>query len=489
MKITSFRPDFNHVEQDLLTAFYFEDQDSASFTALKQQSPALIDSLVTKKVLSAKLGSVTPLIGHANLPCSHVLVIGCGKSADFNESSFIKTLKTLAVEAKKAASTSLAIAIDEIKPAHRSVQWSVEKATETLLTSLYQYDATKSQKAEPSALTHIAYIASEENLELAMKTGKSMAHGINLARELGNLPANICDPAFLAEQSINLADAYDEIDVEVIEEDQMTEMGMGAFLAVSQGSDKAGKIIVIKYNGGAVGEKPHVLVGKGLTFDSGGISIKAAAGMEEMKWDMLGAASVLGTLSAIAELKPAINVIGVIATAENMVSGGATRPGDVVTCMNGKTVEIINTDAEGRLVLCDTLTYVERFEPASVVDIATLTGAIVVGLGHHATGVYANDEQLQHKLISAGLSSWDRGWPMPLWDDYKVDLESPYADFRNVGSRAGGSITAAIYLAEFTKNYSWAHLDIAGTGWNSAKEGASGRPVAMLTQYLLDRVQ
>jgi len=489
MKITALKPDFSQLEQDLLTVFYFEDQDTASFTALKQQAPTLIDSLLNKKALSASLGSVTPLIGHANLACAHVLVIGCGKRADFSERCFIATIKTLAVEAKKAVSTSLAIAIDEIKPGQRSTQWCVEKATETLLTSLYQYDTTKSKKAEPSALTHIAYIASEKDLDLAMKTGKSMAHGINLARELGNLPANICDPAFLAEQSINLADAYDEIDVEIIEEAEMKEMGMGAFLAVSQGSDKAGKIIVIKYNGGPAGQKPHVLVGKGLTFDSGGISIKAAAGMEEMKWDMLGAASVLGTLSAIAELKPAINVIGVIATAENMVSGGATRPGDVVTCMNGKTVEIINTDAEGRLVLCDTLTYVERFEPASVIDIATLTGAIVVGLGHHATGVYANDEQLQAKLLSAGLNSWDRGWPMPLWDDYKVDLESPYADFRNVGSRAGGSITAAIYLSEFTQNYSWAHLDIAGTGWYSAKEGASGRPVAMLTQYLLDRAE
>ena len=488
MKITALKPDFTQLEQDLLTVFYFEDQDTSSFTALKQQSPVLIDSLLKKKALSASLGSVTPLIGHANLPCAHVLVIGCGKSADFTERSFIGTIRTLAGEAKKSVSTSIAIAIDEIKPAQRSAQWCVEKATETLMTSLYQYDTTKSKKAEPSVLSHIAFLASEQDLDLAMKTGKSMAHGINLARELGNLPANICDPAFLAEQSVNLADAYDEIDVEIIEEAQMTEMGMGAFLAVSQGSDKAGKIIVIKYNGGQTEQKPHVLVGKGLTFDSGGISIKAAAGMEEMKWDMLGAASVLGTLSAIAELKPAINVIGVIATAENMVSGGATRPGDVVTCMNGKTVEIINTDAEGRLVLCDTLTYVERFAPASVIDIATLTGAIVVGLGHHATGVYANDEQLQAKLLSAGVTSWDRGWPMPLWDDYKVELESPYADFRNVGSRAGGSITAALYLSEFTQNYSWAHLDIAGTGWHTAKEGATGRPVAMLTQYLLNQV-
>jgi len=488
MKITSSLPEFSNLKQDLLAVFYFEDKETTSFTALKDQNSELISTLIEKKVIKSSITSITPLIGHANLPCAHVLVIGCGKAKDFNEAALIKTIKSLAREVKKVEAESIVIPIDEVTPIERTAQWCVEKTTETLFTSLYQYDTTKSKKADPVVLSDITYLANEQNLALAIQTGKAMAHGINIARELGNLPANICDPSFLAEQAINLADAYDDIEVEIIEEKQMEEMGMGAFLAVSRGSEKDGKLIVMKYNGGKDDQKPHVLVGKGLTFDSGGISLKPPAGMEEMKWDMLGSASVFGTMNTLAELKPAINVIGVVASAENMISGGATRPGDVVTCMNGKTVEIINTDAEGRLVLCDTLTYVERFEPASVIDIATLTGAIVIGLGHHATAVYANDDELQQKIVGAGVASWDRGWPMPMWDEYKEDLKSPYADFRNVGARAGGSITAALYLSEFAKNYPWAHLDIAGTGWSSAKEGASGRPVAMLTQYLLDRL-
>jgi leucyl aminopeptidase len=488
MKITASLPDYKNIEQDILAVFHFEDQETESFSALRAANSALIDALLEKKLLKAESGTITPLIGHDNLPCKHVIIVGCGKAKNFNEASFIKLVKAVANDVKSTSATSMTLPLDEIKPEKHTTKWCAEKATETVLTSLYQYDTTKSTKADPVSLNEIVFLTEEQNLELAITTGKSVAHGVNLCRELGNLPANVCDPAYLAEQAVNLADAYDEIEVDIIEEAQMEEMGMGAFMAVSRGSEKAGKIIVMKYSGGKEDQQPHVLVGKGLTFDSGGISIKPAAGMEEMKWDMLGAASVFGTMSTIAELKPNINVIGVVATAENMVSGGATRPGDVVTCMNGKTVEIINTDAEGRLVLCDTLTYVEKFNPASVVDIATLTGAIVIGLGHHATGVYANDEELQQQLISAGTAAWDRGWAMPLWDEYKEDLKSPYADFRNVGTRAGGSITAALYLSEFAKNYKWAHLDIAGTGWSSAKEGASGRPVGLLTQYLLDRI-
>ncbi|MDX1341694.1 MAG: leucyl aminopeptidase [Reinekea sp.] len=489
MKITASLPNYNQITQELLAVFYFEDSESASFSALKTANSDLVDSLLERKIIKSTTGHITSLLGHADLPAQNILIVGCGKRDEFNENAFIKTIKGLAAEVKKTSSSSIAIPIDDIKPANHTAQWCAEKTVESLLTAMYEYDATKSVKAEPTTLTNVSLLADEQNLELSIKTGKSMAHGINLARELGNLPANVCDPAYLAEQATNLADAYDEIEVEIIEEAQMEEMGMGAFLAVSRGSEKAGKIIILKYNGGSESQQPYVLVGKGLTFDSGGISIKPAAGMEEMKWDMLGAASVFGVMNTIAELKPALNVIGVVATAENMVSGGATRPGDVVTCMNGKTVEIINTDAEGRLVLCDTLTYVERFNPASVIDIATLTGAIVIGLGHHATAVYANSDDLQQQLLSAGNAAWDRGWPMPLWDEYKEELKSPYADFRNVGSRAGGSITAAMYLSEFTKNYTWAHLDIAGTGWSNAKDGASGRPVGMLTQYLLDRIQ
>lgn len=488
MKISASVPDYKNVQQQLLPVFYFEDQETSTLSALKESHRALIESLIEGKILKAKLGSITPLLGHSDLPASQVLIIGCGKVGDFNEAAFIQTIQTLSTESSKTAGTSIAISIDDIKPTTRTATWCVEKATEVLYTSLYQYDTTKSTKADASTLSEVLFLTDEQNLDLAIQTGRAVAHGMNVSRELGNLPANICDPAYLADHALELADAYDELEVEIIEESAMEEMGMGAFLAVSRGSEKPAKIIVMKYNGGSADQKPHVLVGKGLTFDSGGISIKPAAGMEEMKWDMLGAASVIGTITAIAELKPAINVIGVVATAENMVSGGATRPGDVVTCMNGKTVEIINTDAEGRLVLCDTLTYVEKFEPASVIDIATLTGAVIIALGHHATAVYANDDELQSKILSAGSASWDRGWPMPLWDEFKEDLKSPYADLRNVGTRAGGSITAAIYLSNFTQNYSWAHLDIAGTGWMSAKTGATGRPVGMLTRYLLDRL-
>ncbi|EAR10469.1 leucyl aminopeptidase [Reinekea blandensis] len=489
MKIIASPPEFTSITQDLLAVFHFEDKDSDSLTALKSANAGLIDGLIESKVIKSATGSVTPLFGHSDLPAKLVLVIGCGQSDKFTESVFVKTLQTLAAEAQKAAAAAIALPIDDIKPAQRTAQWCVEKATELVLTSLYKYDTTKSKKNDPSSLHELAFLAAEQNLDLAIKTGKSMAHGINVCRELGNLPANICDPAFLAEQATELADACDEIDVEIVEEAEMEKLGMGAFLAVSRGSEKAGKIIVMKYNGGQPDQAPHVLVGKGLTFDSGGISLKPAAGMEEMKWDMLGAASVMGVMNTLAELRPNLNVIGVIAAAENMINGAATRPGDVVTCMNGKTVEIINTDAEGRLVLCDTLSYVEKFKPASVIDIATLTGAIVIGLGHHATAVYANNETLQDNLISAGKATWDRGWPMPLWDEYKPYLESPYADMKNVGGRAGGSITAAMYLSEFTQGYDWAHLDIAGVGWETAKAGPTGRPVAMLTQYLLDRIQ
>ena len=488
MKITASLPDYTNLAQDLCIVFHFEDADSSGLDALKAANAELINGLLESKTLKADSGNILPLVGHSALPAKQVLVVGCGSKEKFNEAALLKTIKLVANEVKKTSAASIALSVDDVKPGERTAQWTTEKVIEVMITSLYKYDTTKSKKNEALALTEIALLAEEQNLELSIKTGKSIAHGVNVARELGNIPANICDPAYLAQQATELADAYDEIEVEIIEEAQMEEMGMGAYLAVSRGSEKPGKLIVMKYNGGKEGQAPHVLVGKGLTFDTGGYSLKPPAGMEEMKWDMLGAASVFGVINTIAELRPAINVVAVIAAAENMISGGATRPGDVVTCMNGKTVEIINTDAEGRLVLCDTLTYVERFNPASVIDIATLTGAIVIGLGHHATAVYANNETLQDNILSAGKAAWDRGWPMPLWDEYRPYLDSPYADLRNVGPRPGGSITAAKYLAEFTTNYDWAHLDIAGTGWESAKEGPTGRPVGMLTQYLLDRI-
>lgn len=477
------------IESDALIVFHFEDDDAASLAALGEKNDKLLNRLRDANLLSSKLGQITPLLGHTDLPASQVLIIGAGKRADFSENQFVKVIKAASGALKTAGVSTVSLALDDIKPAERTVQWSAEKATELLLTGLYQYDTTKSKKADPNKLEVISYLAQEQNLDLAIKTGKALAHGKNVARELGDLPANVCNPLYLAEQAENLADAYDEISVDVLGQEEMEALGMGSYLAVTQGSANPPRLIVMKYQGGSSDQKPHVLVGKGLTFDAGGISLKPAQGMEDMKYDMLGAASVFGTMNTIAELKPAINVIGIVAAAENMCSGTATRPGDVVTSMAGKTIEIINTDAEGRLVLCDALTYAERFEPATIVDIATLTGAIVVGLGHHPTAVYANDDDLQQQILSAGEAAWDRGWPMPLWDDYREELDSPFADLRNIGQgRAGGSITAAIFLSEFTKSQKWAHLDIAGTGWTSAKEGATGRPVGMLTQYLLDRL-
>ena len=477
------------IETEALILFHFEDEDTAGLTALSDKNEKLITRLRDANLLSAKLGQVTPLLGHTDLPASQVLIIGAGKRADFGENQFVKVLKAVSGALKSAQVSTASLALDDIKPSERTVQWSAEKATELVLTGLYQYDTTKSKKADANKLEALSFLAQEQNLDLAIKTGKALAHGRNVARELGDLPANICNPFYLAEQAENLADAYDEVSVEILGQEELEALGMGSYLAVTQGSANPPRLIVMKYQGGSDDQKPHVLVGKGLTFDAGGISLKPAQGMEDMKYDMLGAASVFGTLNTIAELKPAINVIGIVAAAENMCSGTATRPGDVVTSMSGKTIEIINTDAEGRLVLCDALTYAERFEPATVIDIATLTGAVIIGLGHHPTAVYANDEALQQQILSAGEANWDRGWPMPLWEDYREELESPYADLRNIGQgRAAGSITAAIFLAEFTKDYKWAHLDIAGTGWTTAKEGATGRPVGMLTQYLLDRL-
>jgi leucyl aminopeptidase len=285
-----------------------------------------------------------------------------------------------------------------------------------------------------------------------------------------------------------MAKKYPKIKTTVLEKEQMEKLGMGALLSVAKGSREAPKLIIAEYKGANAKQKPVVLVGKGITFDSGGISIKPAATMDEMKFDMCGAASVLGALTACAELQLPIHVIGVIPSCENLPDGAANKPGDIVTSMSGQTIEILNTDAEGRLILCDALTYSERFEPDSVVDVATLTGACVIALGRHASGVMGNHHPLVHELINAGKTSGDRAWELPLWDDYQDQLKSNFADIPNVGGREGGAITAGCFLSRFTKKFNWAHLDIAGTAWLTGKEkGATGRPVPLLTQFLIDR--
>ncbi|WP_428242172.1 leucyl aminopeptidase [Gynuella sp.] len=488
MKVSASNVSITQIQSQALFVFHFENGNNKTIDLLAEHSKS-IAALADEGLLSTEPGTITPVFNAEGLAVKIVYAVGCGKADNFNENAFIKAIKAIAETMTKAKLNDATVALDNLSIQHRSIHWKAQKFTEVCLSSFYKYDATLSDKSGEPCLEQLTLHSQETNLELAIDTGRSIAHGINVARELGNLPGNICTPTYLAEQGLALAGAYSDIEAQVIDEKELDNMGAGCFMSVSRGSDQPGKLIIIQYKGAEENQKPYVLVGKGVTFDTGGISLKPGPGMDEMKFDMCGAASVLGTMNTLAELKPSINVVGIIAAVENMPSAIATKPGDVVTSLSGKTVEILNTDAEGRLVLCDALTYAERFEPESVIDIATLTGAIVVALGHHPTGVFANDETLQQELVTAGQEVWDRGWPMPIWDEYKEELKSPYADLANIGTagRAGGSNVAAAFLSAFTEKFKWAHLDIAGTAWNNRKEGASGRPVAMLTQYLLDR--
>ncbi|OYY62688.1 MAG: leucyl aminopeptidase [Burkholderiales bacterium 28-67-8] len=358
--------------------------------------------------------------------------------------------------------------------------------------AVYLYRRTKpSAPAAPAAARFTLICAKDQSRDIAagLQRGAAIAAGVTLARDLANCPGNVCTPTFLGEQAKRMVKSHG-LKVEVLDRKAVEKLGMGAFLAVAQGSNEPLRFIVARYEGAAKSQAPVVLVGKGITFDTGGISIKPSAEMDEMKFDMGGAASVLGTLAAVAELKPKLNVIGIIPACDNMPSGNAVKPGDVVTSLSGQTIEILNTDAEGRLILCDALTYAERFKPAVVVDIATLTGACVIALGHHRSGLFTSDDALATELLNAGDASLDPCWRMPLDEEYGDGLKSNFADMGNVGPRAGGSITAAMFLRRFTGKYRWAHLDIAGTAWKSgAAKGGTGRPVALLTHFVLSQVK
>jgi leucyl aminopeptidase len=363
---------------------------------------------------------------------------------------------------------------------------ALRAAISALADASYSYNTTKS-KAEPSALNNVLMAASNAtDVQAEFERAVAIVDGVNLAKEWANRPANHATPTLLAKTAQGLATKHSKITCQVMGPKEVAKLGMGAFMAVAQGSDEPLRFIVLQYNGAAKSQAPTVLVGKGITFDSGGISIKPAAEMDEMKYDMSGAASVLGVFRTLATLKPAINVVGLIPSCENLLNGRAVKPGDVVTSMSGQTIEILNTDAEGRLVLCDALTYAERFKPHAVVDIATLTGACVVALGAVRSGLFSPDEALAKALCAAGDAAQDLCWPMPLDEEYGEGLKTSFADVANVAGRAGGAVSAAKYLQRFTAKYPWAHLDIAGTAWKSgASKGATGRPVGLLVEYLL----
>ncbi len=373
----------------------------------------------------------------------------------------------------------------------QGIEWLVRRIPVLINRALYRFEEFKSKKKKASKWKSCFLLTAEkDSLKQALKTGVAVSKGLDLCRDLGNRPGNACTPADLVAEAEKLAGKYDNIELKILDEAEMEKQGMGSFLSVSAGSDQPAYLIHLSYWGADRDQRPLGLVGKGITFDTGGISLKPGAAMDEMKYDMCGAASVIGSLKTIAEMNWPINVMGFIAAAENMPSGKATKPGDIVTSKSGKTIEVLNTDAEGRLVLCDALTYAQEFKPEVLIDIATLTGACVIALGSHASGLYANNDELAEQLLAAGQESGDRAWRMPLWPEYTKQLESPFADLANIGGREAGSVTAACFLAEFTKKARWAHLDVAGTAWVSGKnKGATGRPLELLTEFVRRRAE
>jgi leucyl aminopeptidase len=409
-------------------------------------------------------------------------------AADGSASALRKAVASGVGLLKGGGARSLAIAAPRSGGVAAWADGSAEAAVGAVHDGTYVYSATKPSAPKPSPLERVSLVcgkADAKAVAAALARGQAIAAGVALARECANRPANHMTPSGLAAEAKKLARSHG-LKVQVLERKDCERLGMGSFLAVAQGSDEPPKFIVMHYQGAGKSDVPIVLVGKGITFDTGGISIKPAAEMDEMKFDMGGAASVLGTLRAVAELKAKVNVVGLIPACENMPDGRAVKPGDVVTSLSGQTIEILNTDAEGRLILCDALTYAERLEPAAVVDIATLTGACVIALGHHRSGLFSADDALAADLLAAGEKAADPAWRMPLDDEYDEVLKSHFADIANVGPRAGGAITAAMFLKRFTAKLRWAHLDIAGTAWKSGNnKGATGRPVPLLTHWVL----
>jgi leucyl aminopeptidase len=463
---------------------------SKAAQVLDKAAKHAISEVIARGDMSGKSASTLLLHKLPGVAAERVLLVGLGKPAELDNKTSVDILRA-AFKALHTTSAKDAVLFVTDDGVGKDAAWVLKQAVIAAADGAYRSDSLKSKPAKVATLKQIAFATLDKPaapLKLAVDQAAAVARGMALTKDLGNLPANICTPSYLAAKALALAKAHKSIKTTVLEKKDMEKLGMGSFLSVTRGSVQPPKLITLEYTGAAKTQKPIVLVGKGITFDTGGISLKPGADMDEMKYDMSGAGTVLGTLQAIAEMGLPINVVGVIPTCENMPSGTATKPGDIVTSMSGQTIEILNTDAEGRLILCDALTYTAKFKPDTVIDIATLTGACVIALGNIASGMFANEDKLAKELVVAGEQSHDRVWQLPLWEDYQPLLDSNFADMANIGGRAGGTITAACFLARFTKDYRWAHLDIAGTANKSGKDkGATGRPVPLLTQYLINK--
>ena len=466
-------------------------------TATAEQFDKIADGFISNILrrgdLEGKLGQVLLLHHVPNALSDRVLLVGCGKERELGDTQYQSIISKAITTLNETGSMEAVCFLTELNVKGRDSQWKVKQAVQASEESLYSFNQLKT-KSEPERrpLRKLIFnVPTRRELsegEEAIKQGEAVARGVGLAKDLANLPGNICTPTNLAEQAIKLAEDNQKVTTSVLDEAELKEMGMGAFISVSQGSDEPGKLITIEYKGADADVKPIVLVGKGITFDTGGISLKPGAAMDEMKFDMGGSAAVLGTTQAVIEMDLPINLVTVVAAAENMPSAKASRPGDIVTSLSGQTIEILNTDAEGRLVLCDALTYVEKFDPDVVIDVATLTGAIIVALGHKTSGLMSNHNPLAHDLLNAGELAADKAWRLPIWEEYQEQLDSNFADMANLGTAGAGSITAACFLARYTRKYQWAHLDVAGTAWKKGKaKGGTGRPVPLLTQYIISR--
>ena len=465
----------DHYSGDCSVAFVFKDTTNEN---------RILQGLLELHRFEANLGETLMLGKVEGYKSKRVLAIGLGESP-LTQKKYIKVLKSLssAMDDTKVKN----VVIPSLEVEGRDDSWLQITTARVLKNESYQIKKVGLEVEKKATVLEVVNIHSENNGITEISKGVAIANGMALARELGDLPPNICTPTYIAERAQLLASTY-KLKCEVLEESDMEALGMNSLLSVSLGSSQPAKLISLNYSNGGK-EDPIVLVGKGVTFDSGGISLKPGSGMDEMKYDMCGAASVLGTMSAVAEMGLKVNLTVVVPTVENMPAHNASRPGDVVKSMSGQTIEILNTDAEGRLILCDALTYCEKFNPKVVIDVATLTGAVIVALGKHHSGVMSNDQNLADSLKASGISSMDTVWQLPLDDEYDELLKSNFADMANIGGREAGTVTAACFLARYTKNYSWAHIDIAGTAWlGGSKKGATGRPVPLLTQYVMDQV-
>ena len=467
---------------------------SPAAQVIEQLSKGYLSALLRKADMRGKVGQSLTLHEVPGIAAERLLLVGCGKERGLDEKQY-RTIISNSVKQLGAAGVPAATSyLPALTVRGRDYTWSVEQAVRVIDREQYRFNDFKSdeQKRRATLRKMTLVVPSRRDLpqaELGLTRGAAVAQGVKIARDLANRPANACTPTYLAERAQAMGETLDSVKVKTLNEEKMKKLGMNSLLSVSQGSAEPARLIIFQYGGGKKNDPPVALVGKGVTFDTGGISIKPAGAMDEMKFDMCGAAAVFGVVAAVADMKLPVNLVGVVPATENMPGSKATKPGDIFTSMSGQTVEVLNTDAEGRLILCDALTYSARFKPAVVIDVATLTGACVVALGKHATGLFSNHEPLARELLRAGEVAGDRAWQLPLWAEYEKQLDSPFADVANIGSgRDAGAVTAACFLSKFARDYQWAHLDIAGTAWVTGKNKcATGRPVPLLVQYLVNR--